>query len=147
MKPATAKAKGRMVENQAVEWLRANGWPHAERRRLAGAEDMGDVSGVLGVTIEVKSAAAWKPAQWLKETRVEMVNSGDDVGFAMCRNTAADQFFLLAGLICEPAINIIHFALCGRSQSAKHCSGVVDVLSPVPRLAAGFHQGPSEEPG
>ena len=91
MKPATAKAKGRMVENQAVEWLRANGWPYAERRRLAGAEDMGDVSGVLGITIEVKSAAAWKPAQWLKETRVEMVNSGDDVGFAMCRPKATNN--------------------------------------------------------
>ena len=85
MKPATAKAKGRATETQAVEWLRANGYPYAERRRLAGAEDQGDITGMPGICVEVKSAAAWKPVQWLRETRAEMENSHSPVGFVMAR--------------------------------------------------------------
>lgn len=91
MKPSTAKAKGRATENQAVAWLIENGWPYAERRRLAGNEDLGDVSGIPGVTIEVKSAAHWAPVRWLRETRTEMANTGDPVGFAMCRPKATNN--------------------------------------------------------
>ena len=85
MKPATAKAKGRETENQAVAWLREHGWVNAERRRLTGAEDQGDVTGAPGLCIEVKSAAAWKPVQWLRETTVETVNARADLGFVMAR--------------------------------------------------------------
>tara|TARA_R110000803_G_scaffold56935_4_gene114565 strand:- start:616 stop:1062 length:447 start_codon:yes stop_codon:yes gene_type:complete len=83
--PGTAKAKGRATENQAVDWLRENGYPYAERRRLVGSEDQGDVTGMPGICVEVKSAAAWKPVQWLRETRVEMENSRSAVGFVMAR--------------------------------------------------------------
>jgi hypothetical protein len=85
MTPGTAKAKGRATENQAVEWLREHGWVNAERRRLAGCEDQGDITGIPGMCIEVKSAAAWKPVQWLRETTVETVNAGADIGFCMAR--------------------------------------------------------------
>jgi hypothetical protein len=91
VKPATAKAKGRATENQAVEWLIENGFPYAERRRLAGSEDLGDVSGIPGVTIEIKSAAEWKPVQWLKETRVEQMNNGDEMSFCMARPKATNN--------------------------------------------------------
>ena len=85
MKPSTAKAKGRETENQAVEWLREQGWTEAERRRLQGCEDQGDVAGVPRLCIEVKSAADWKPVQWLRETTVETVNARADLGFVMAR--------------------------------------------------------------
>lgn len=85
MKPGTAKAKGRETENQAVEWLREQGWVNAERRRLAGVEDQGDITGIPGMCIEVKSAAQWKPVQWLRETEVERHNSEADVAFCMAR--------------------------------------------------------------
>lgn len=85
MKPGTAKTKGRETENQAVDWLREQGWADAERRRLQGALDQGDVAGVPGTCIEVKSAAEWKPVQWLRETTVETFNAGADIGFVMAR--------------------------------------------------------------
>lgn len=85
MTPGTAKAKGRATENQAVEWLREQGWVNAERRRLQGCEDQGDVTGIPGMCIEVKSAAAWKPVQWLRETTVETRNARADIGFVMAR--------------------------------------------------------------
>jgi hypothetical protein len=85
MKPATAKAKGRATENQAIEWLRSKGWIHAERRRLAGCEDQGDVTGIPGLCIEVKSAATWKPVQWLREASCETINAHADIGFVMAR--------------------------------------------------------------
>lgn len=85
LKPGTAKAKGRATENQAVEWLREQGWTAAERRRLQGAFDQGDVAGVPGICIEVKSAATWQPVQWLRETTVETVNAEAELGFVMAR--------------------------------------------------------------
>jgi hypothetical protein len=85
VKPGTAKTKGRETENQAVDWLREQGWADAERRRLQGTLDQGDVAGVPGICIEVKSAAEWKPVQWLRETTVETLNAGADLGFVMAR--------------------------------------------------------------
>ena len=85
MKPSTAKVKGRETENQAVGWLRLKGYINAERRRLAGVEDQGDVTGMPGMCIEVKSAAVWKPVQWLRECEVERENSQADVAFVMAR--------------------------------------------------------------
>ena len=82
MKPNTAKAKGRDRENRAVAWLQSHGY-HAERRRLTGSADRGDISGIPGVTIEVKSAAQWTPVQWQRELRAEMANDRTDIGFVM----------------------------------------------------------------
>ena len=56
VKPASIKATGRTAENQFVEFLRTR-FPMAERRRLNGVLDRGDVSGVPRTVIEVKSGA------------------------------------------------------------------------------------------
>lgn len=85
MKPATAKAKGRETENLAVDYLRDNGVTHAERRRLNGSFDQGDVTGWPGVCVEVKSGAALNPQQWLRELAAEMANSHSSTGFVMVR--------------------------------------------------------------
>ena len=85
MKPATAKAKGRDTENRAVKWLHDQGWTNAERRRLQGVEDQGDIAGIPGVCVEVKSAASWRPQQWIRELEVEIENSGAEIGFIMAR--------------------------------------------------------------
>lgn len=85
MKPSTAKAKGRTTENQAVEWLRNQGWVNAERRRLTGSEDQGDITGIPGMVIEVKSAAHWKPSQWLTECETERHNANAELAFVMAR--------------------------------------------------------------
>ena len=79
MKPASIKAKGRLAENLFVDFLRAR-WPMAERRRLNGVLDRGDVSGVPQTVIEVKSGAKLDLPGWLRELDVEMVNDGARFG-------------------------------------------------------------------
>jgi len=79
VKSASIKAKGRLAENLFVEFLRAR-WPMAERRRLNGSYDRGDVSGVPRTVIEVKSGAKIDLPGWMRELEVEMVNDGAEFG-------------------------------------------------------------------
>lgn len=80
------KAIGTAAETAVVRYLREHGFPHAERRALAGAFDLGDVTGTPGVCWEVKGGQAAKTASdgqveaWLVETEVERANSRSDVG-------------------------------------------------------------------
>lgn len=85
MKPSTAKAKGAKTEQMLCDWLRAQGWPHAERRHLSGTDDRGDVAGVHGVCIECKSGAKIDLAGWLAELDRETVNADADTGFVAIR--------------------------------------------------------------
>ena len=68
---SAAKAKGTAAETAVVRFLQANGYPHAERRALAGAQDRGDVAGIPGLVIEVKAAARMELAAWLDEANAE----------------------------------------------------------------------------
>jgi hypothetical protein len=81
MKPSSAKAKGRNAENQFIAYLQDSGWPYAERRRLNGIHDRGDVTGIPGVTIEIKSGARIELAKWMGELEVEMDNDNTTIGF------------------------------------------------------------------
>lgn len=85
MKPATAKAKGRDTENALVEWMKANGVPYAERRRLNGTKDKGDIAGLPGVVIEVKSAARLDLATWMAELDCEITNDQAATGALVMR--------------------------------------------------------------
>lgn len=80
MKPASAKAKGRVAENTWVDYLRNRGWQYAERRRLAGINDLGDITGTPGITWEVKNQKAYQFAEWMRELADEQGNTGDLVG-------------------------------------------------------------------
>lgn len=77
---------GTAGETGVCRFLADNGFPLAERRRLRGNVDGGDLVTVPGLVIEVKSGAAAKNASlalvdaWLFETEVERVNAGADVG-------------------------------------------------------------------
>jgi len=69
-----AKAKGSRAESDVVKWLKINGFPYADRR-IAGAQlDKGDISGVNGVTIEVKDHYRLDLSTWIKELEIEMKN-------------------------------------------------------------------------
>jgi len=71
---SAAKAKGSKAESDVVKWLKVNGFPYADRR-IAGAQlDKGDISGVNGVTIEVKNHARMDLSAWVKELEVEIKN-------------------------------------------------------------------------
>lgn len=70
-----SKAKGTAAEVAVVRYLQEHGFPHVERRALAGVNDRGDVSGLPGCVVEVKSCKKHEPAQWLDELEVEMRNA------------------------------------------------------------------------
>jgi hypothetical protein len=85
MKPGTAKTKGRETENKLVDYLMLNGFIHAERRRLYGITDRGDIAGVIGWCIEVKSGASLDLSGWLRELAAEVRNDGADYGVVVVR--------------------------------------------------------------
>ena len=54
---SAAKRKGSQAERDVVAWLKANGYKYADRRLAGATLDKGDISGVPGVTIEIKNHA------------------------------------------------------------------------------------------
>lgn len=81
-----SKNIGTAAETAVVRYLRANGYPYAERRALAGATDLGDVTGTPGVCWEIKGGSAAEAASdlliatWLDETDTEIRNSSSAYG-------------------------------------------------------------------
>jgi hypothetical protein len=61
------KKKGTAAEVAVIAFLRANGFPRAERRALAGTQDRGDVAGIPGVVIEIKNHQTAQLAAWIDE--------------------------------------------------------------------------------
>lgn len=71
---------GTAWESAIVDYLRANGVPHAERRALAGSKDRGDIAGIPGLVIEGKSVASHTLAVWVDEANAERDNDGAMAG-------------------------------------------------------------------
>lgn len=76
---ASAKKAGTSWESEIVDALIRNGWPHAERRQLAGSKDRGDIAGVAGVVIEAKNTKGYDLAAALDEAKVEARNDNTGV--------------------------------------------------------------------
>lgn len=121
-----SKAKGTDAEVAVRNVFIDNGFPHCERRALNGALDKGDLSGLIGICVEVKGGTAAElasPAQidkWLQETETERQNADADygllvmkirgVGYARAELWAAVlpawQFLSLAGIRdCPPVLD------------------------------------------
>lgn len=71
---AASRRKGAVAERDLVRWLRANGFPGAERAVRTGyrtpdrtAADPGDVTGTPGIVWSVKDCAVERIATWLAE--------------------------------------------------------------------------------
>jgi hypothetical protein len=103
---ASAKKAGTSWETEIVNALIRNGWPHAERRRLAGAADRGDVAGVAGWVIEAKNTARLDLAGAVDEATKEALNDNTGVlgvshGAAWIKRrgkaTAEDGYVVLTG--------------------------------------------------
>lgn len=92
---------GTRWESAVVTYLQAHGWPHAERRALAGGKDRGDVAGVAGVCVEAKAAREHQLAAFMKETLTEKTNSGARV--AVCwlkrrgKTSPGDAYVVMTG--------------------------------------------------
>lgn len=91
MKPGTAKVKGVQTENLWIGFLKEYGIANAERRRLQGALDKGDVAGWCAhdgswnVVSEVKSGAVLKIPEWLEELEAEVANAKAETGHIVVR--------------------------------------------------------------
>jgi hypothetical protein len=94
-----AKRKGTGWETTLVEFLRANGAPHAERRAQGGTKDRGDIAGIPGLVIEAKAEKAVNLAGWIAEAEVERVNDGSDVAVVWAKRVrkagAADGYIVM----------------------------------------------------
>lgn len=83
---ARPKDIGTFAETAVVKAIRPRGFPHAERRALAGTHDLGDIVGTPGIVWEVKGGEAAKSAsdgqidKWLAETERERLNAEADMG-------------------------------------------------------------------
>lgn len=73
---SASKQKGTAWETAIVRFLAANGFPHAERRALVGAQDRGDIAGIPGVVIEAKNCKTTTLATWVDEALLEQANDG-----------------------------------------------------------------------
>ena len=74
----SAKAAGSSFERQAADFLKANGFPFADRRVKSGAKDKGDIGGVhvhgRRVVLECKNTAKINLGSWAAEAETERVN-------------------------------------------------------------------------
>lgn len=71
---ATNRRRGITAERDLVRWLRANGWPHAERTVVTGyrtaireRRDGGDITGTPGIVWSLKDCATERIQQWWAE--------------------------------------------------------------------------------
>lgn len=80
------KSLGTQNETAIKEWLRANGWPYADRKVLAGANDEGDIrlSERIPFVIEAKTAKSTTDraslGTFVRELEVEVANADAECG-------------------------------------------------------------------
>ena len=80
-----SKNKGDRAERELVAWLQSNGHPHAHRSRAGFSADVGDILGLPGLVVEVKSAKTLRLGPWLDELDVEKRNAGVNDGVLVVR--------------------------------------------------------------
>lgn len=137
----TSKNVGTAAETAVVRYLNKNGFPTAERRALAGQYDLGDITGIPGLVIEVKAGAAAKTAsdgqveKWLGETETERVNAKADIGvLVMARagygSTRVGQWWaILPGATFIALVHPHHgLDLTGTAPVRIHFESIVNIL-------------------
>lgn len=68
---SASKQKGTKFETEVVNFLRANGFENVERRALQGTQDLGDIMGVEGWTIQCKNQNKLLLAEWMDQTECQ----------------------------------------------------------------------------
>lgn len=98
-----AKAKGAGAERGTVDWLKDNGFPYADRRLAGATLDKGDISGIPGVTFEIKNHAKMDLAGWIEELKVEMANDNAWTGVVLHKRkgkaSPADWYATMPGSV------------------------------------------------
>jgi sugar phosphate isomerase/epimerase len=99
---SAGKAKGTRHESNIVAFLRANGFPWADRVPLSGARDRGDVTiGPGSPVIEAKNQQRYSWAEWLDEALAEAANADAPFGVVWAhrrgRSNAGDGYVVMDG--------------------------------------------------
>lgn len=96
-----SKSKGTAWEGAIVRYLAVEGFPHVERRALAGTADRGDIAGIPGVVIEAKNCKSITLAAWVDEAAIEQANDGAEFSAVWHhrrgRASPADGFVTMSG--------------------------------------------------
>ena len=79
------RAKGTAAETAVVNYLKANGFPDADRSPLRGVLDKGDVTGIRNVVIEIKNHKVYAIPAWLRELEIEATNAKADKAFLVVK--------------------------------------------------------------
>jgi len=98
---SASKAKGTAAETAVTRWFQAHGWPHAERRALTGAYDMGDINLEPAIVVEVKNQKAIALAEFLAETERERINANAEIGVCVIKKrgtTNPGEFYAVTSL-------------------------------------------------
>jgi hypothetical protein len=131
---SASRAKGTGAETAVVNYLRVQGWPHAERRALGGAKDRGDIAGVVSTVIEVKNCARMELAQWVDEAEVEAGN--DDAMYGVVwhkrrgRGSPSGWFVTMSGATFT-ALLADALGLDGSSLAARLAANHTTVLAEI----------------
>lgn len=75
-----SKRKGSSFERSIVDYLKKEGWKHAERRLAGDTKDRGDIAGVPGFVWEAKNEKRIDLAGYVKELEIEVANDKADCG-------------------------------------------------------------------
>jgi hypothetical protein len=98
---ASAKKAGTSWETEIVRALIDAGWPHAERRRLSGTYDRGDIAGVPGIVIEAKNTNRLDLATAVDEALTEGDNANARIAVAWLKRKgrikAEDGYVVMDG--------------------------------------------------
>lgn len=93
-----SKDIGTRAETAVVKYLRANGFPLADRLPLKGSKDIGDVGdGTGAVVFEIKAGRAAETASdkqiglWLEETLTEKDNAHADHGVLVVKRAGKGE--------------------------------------------------------
>lgn len=93
------KSKGTSFETLVVRFLADHGFPYAERRALAGINDLGDITGTPGIVWECKNHKTLAFSEWLIEAEVERANAAADYGIVVAkrrgRGDAGEQYAVM----------------------------------------------------
>jgi Holliday junction resolvase len=95
------KRKGSQFERDVVHFLREHGFPDAERAYGAGRpEDVGDIAGVPGVTVECKATRSIDLAGFVDEVERERRHARQPYGVVVAkrRNKGAAQSYVVMTL-------------------------------------------------
>jgi hypothetical protein len=98
---SASKRKGNRWETAIVDYLRAQGWPHAERLIPGAQHDRGDIAGLIGLVIEAKNQARHSFAEWVDEANLEATNAGAALGVVWAHRrgfaSPADAYVVMDG--------------------------------------------------